>query len=263
MSITLNFTAPTESDIASVKVWEADTSAGPFTHVYTEAITILSTSVTYSSGVTTKWYQLTFLDAAGNESLPSVAIYGNGLVWSDYMISIIRTELADWGTNPRYTDLELKKKLVVAAAELDLKGQLYSVFDYTYTISIDGGDGSSWDISGDPVYDEKDSNFLNLWILSVLCSDARQGLSGATSNAIKIKDGDSSIDTAAGFGGYKLLLSDMGGPCAAFAEAWSQLLYSSKNGGTSSTKYVLANFGSDYINRPEVINVNGTIERDG
>ena len=124
----------------------------------------------------------------------------------------------------------------------------YDVFDYDYCATIDAGDGSNWNISPDPIYTSKDVNFINLWILKFLCNDAQASLANATSNAIKIKDGDSSIDTSAGFGGYKQLLDSQNGPCQAFQAAWKQLLFSDKN-GDGNTKAVYGNFGSDYNHR--------------
>jgi len=248
MSVTINFSPPVDSDVVSVKVYSSETVGGEYSHVYTEAITPSSTSVTYAAGDETHWYKISFVDSADNESLLSTAVYGGGQRWSDYMIPLIKAEINDLGTTQRYTDLEIRKKLVVAAAQLDFMADMYDVFDYDYCTTIDAGDGTNWNISPDPIYTSKDVNFVNLWVLKFLCNDAQSSLSNATSNAIKIKDGDSSIDTSAGFNGYKQLLDSDNGPCQAFQAAWKQLLFSDKN-GDGNTKKVYGNFGSDYNHR--------------
>jgi hypothetical protein len=257
MSITINFTASSDSDVASVRVWEATTSDGAFTLVQTTTITQATTSVTYSAGLATRWYRISFVDNVGNESDLSAAIYGAGEIWYNYMIPLIRVEIGDTGTTQVFTDLALKKKLVIAANQLDTEGRFYEIFDYNYLFSIDNGDGSGWNITPDPIYASFDRNFLSLWILKTLCSHARASLVGATSNAIKIKDGDSSIDTTAGFSGYKELISANGGPCKAYTALMNQLVLSSKNG----VKQVYANFGSDHIHRPSIVDTFGGIDR--
>lgn len=257
MSVTINFTASTDTDVAYVKVWEATSSDGAYSLVQTTAITTATTSVTYSSGSESKWYRLSFLDTAGNESALSAAIYGAGYTWLTYMIPLFRVAIEDIATTSTYTDLQLRKKLVIAAAELDREGRIYSIFDYTYTFTIDSGDGSGWLITPDPIYSSADNNFINLWIFRALCSHARSAMIGATSNAIKIKDGDSSIDTTAGFGGYKTLLSAKYGPCESYQSMWRQLIYSSKN----DVKNVYANFGTDHIHRVGLRDVYGGIDR--
>lgn len=241
MSITINFTASTDSDISTVKVWEASSSNGEFSFVYSSGITTSSTSVTYSSGVATNWYRLSFVDTVGNESALSEAVYGGGTRWSDYMVPLFRVEIGDIGTTQKYTDLQLKKKLVVAGSQLYNMALPQNAFDYTYSFTIDAGDGSAWDVSPDPIYTSKDVDFVNLWILKSLCSEAKTGLINASVNAIKVKDGDSSIDTSASFGGYKNLLESEGGPCKAFAEAWKRYLYQ------NTTHSIYTNFGADYI----------------
>jgi len=257
MSVTISFTASTDSDIASVKVWEATSSSGEYSAVYTASITTSTTYVTYSAGLTTNWYRLSFVDLYGNESGLSAAVYGGGDVWYNYMTPIFRTQTDDWGTTQRLTDLLIKKRLVVAAHELQTMGALDSLFDYSYTFSFDTGDGSGWNISPDPVYGSKDNNFLNLWIMKALCNDSRSSLISGASNGIKIKDGDSSIDTTASFGGYKELLSNENGPCSRFNSAYNQLIYSKKNGD----KLIYGNFGSDFKNRVGIIDNYGTVDR--
>ena len=264
MTVTINFTASTDPDIASVKVWEATTSAGEYSLVQTTSITTASTSVTYAAGLATNWYRLSFLDTANNESDLSAAIYGDGSLWYDYMIPVFRTETDDWGATSRVSDLNIRKKLVLAASQLQNMAKIYDIFLYSYTFSIDAGDGSGWNISADPIYGSHDPNFEMLWIYKAVCDNYKASLSGATSNAIKIKDGDSSIDTTAGFGGYKALMESDTGACGLFSTLWAQIVQSQSGAGSGNagkTKYVLANYGSDYIHRPSAFNGYGGIDR--
>jgi len=164
-------------------------------------------------------------------------------MWQDYMVPLIRAEVNDLGTTQRFTDLEYKKKLVVSARQVQDMASNIAPFTYTYTFTIDTGDGTTWDISPDPIDTSTDEDFVNLWTLRVLCSDARSGLISASSNAIKIKDGDSSIDTSAGFGGYKELLSGAGGPCAGFQSAWKEYIFRKQDGN----RRLYINAGTDYF----------------
>lgn len=259
MSVTINFTATTESDVASVNVYESDTVNGTYTLVYNEAINTSSTSVTYAGGSEIKWYKISFVDDANLESQLSAAIYGSGSSWYSYMISIFRTEIDDWSDSPTYTDLQLKKKLIVAGAQLQNMGALYDAFDYTYTFSIDSGDGSGWNISPDPIYGSKDDNFITLWIYKSVCEHYKTALTGATSNAIKIKDGDSSIDTTASFGGHRILLESKSSACSKFDVLWNQVVYAKAS--SNGIKRTYANFGSDHIHRPEVFHTTGGLNR--
>lgn len=264
MAVTINFTATTETDVNKVKVYEATSSDGAYTFVYEEAITTSTTSVTYAAGSQDNWYRISFVDLSLNEGPLSAAIQGSGATWADYMIPLFRTEIGDWGDNPTYTDLEIRKKLVLSGSQLQNMALPYSLFIYTYTFSVDAGDGSGWNVIADPIYDQHDPNYETLWLYKSVCEEYRTALSGATTNAIKIKDGDSSIDTTAGFKGYESLLESDASACTAFKTLWTQLLYSQAGAGSGNTggnKRILANFGSDYINRPEVFNTCGGIDR--
>ena len=241
MAITIDFTASVDSDVSKVRVWESITSTGEYSNVYEQVITQADIYVTYSGGSAAKWYKISFLDSSDNESAMSVAIYGGGLMWKDYMVSLMRTEIDDWSSPQRNTDLILKKKLVVAAHQVYQSSLAYVPFTYAYTFTIDSGDGSAWDVVPDPIFGSKDVDFVDLWLLKALCNDAKSGMSKAASNAIKIKDGDSAIDTSAGLGGYKALLESEGSACKAYKEGWNRYAMGQQRHS------IYTNFGSDLV----------------
>ena len=84
-------------------------------------------------------------------------------------------------------------------------------------------------------------------MLKAVCDSSRSAFSSVAANAIKIKDGDSSIDTSAGMRGYESLLGADGGPCDQFDKAWKQYLYSDPNGSNQYAKSTFSDFGADYI----------------
>jgi len=151
MSITINFTV-SDPDVVSAKLYESDGSSGPFSHVYTEAITPSSTSITYSSGSDTKWYYVTFVDSVGGESAPSTIVYGGGESWEDVMISLFRTATNDWSAPQRNDDLTIKRQLVLSASEVYTMAKAVMPFSCEYTFNVDAGSGNNWDIVPDPIY---------------------------------------------------------------------------------------------------------------
>ena len=114
-------------------------------------------------------------------------------------------------------------------------------FEYEYVFTINGSSGGCWDITPDPVYDSDDTDFINLWILSFACASVSSGLTKAAANAIKIKDGSSSIDTSAGFGGYKALFEIESGPCSELKKQKKIYIFSKKQGNHR----VFARFAND------------------
>ena len=245
MSITINFSPSVDEDISEVNVYEASASDGVFALVHTESITQASTSVTYPSGSVMLWYRITFVDTIGGESSPSVAIYGGGVDWATYMIPIVRTELDDWTVPFRISDDDMRKRLVVAASKLQMEMNMKDAqFDYQYTFTINNGDGSAWDITADPIYDSPDPDFIGLWTLTVTCSSVGAGLTKAAANAIKIKDGSSSIDTSAGFGGYKSLFEADGGACNQLKQQKTAYLFAKKQDQDGGNR-VFSNFAND------------------
>ncbi|MFA5759936.1 MAG: hypothetical protein WC942_11350 [Clostridia bacterium] len=94
--------------------------------------------------------------------------------------------------------------------------------DYTFDLE-------SYDITPDPVaYSYNDA--IALFTLKTACMLNQNQYITATGTGIKVKDGDSSVDTTAGFGGYKDILTL--GPCAAYQKLLkSMALTRSMNAG--------------------------------
>ena len=76
------------------------------------------------------------------------------------------------------------------------------------------GSGSMWtSSSGLP------SQLFNLVMLKVECLMAKRAHFDAAGKAIRVRDGDTEIDTSVGFGGLRDLTTGAGGPCAEYLKA--------------------------------------------
>ena len=163
------------------------------------------------------------------------------MAWADELVPQLRVKIND-PLSASYSDLALKKLIVVSAKEV-YQGASFSV---VYTFVFDSGDGTDWDITPDPtesIDGAEDLAFTNLSILKAACNAITGGLADKSAQAIKVKDGDSYVDTSAAFSGYKEILNS--GPCQEYKNAISQYI----RGDTSYFK-ALSSFGSDPVYYP-------------
>ena len=176
------------------------------------------------------------------------------MAWKTEVVPVLRVLVDDLGTTQSFTDLILVKKLVAAAMKLIV------VADWTvaYATVADDGDGTNWDITPDPttsVGGADDKDFVGLLLLRAQCDHIKQKYISSATNAIRVRDGSTAVDTSVGGGSFKGLL-ERGSPCEDYETALRD--YQAGNGGAYR---VLGNFGTDQIYRPGKYGVNGKIDR--
>jgi hypothetical protein len=117
---------------------------------------------------------------------------------------MVRVLINDLLTPQKYTDSYLQQVLVTAGVLVDSEFDLPQ--DYTFGVS-------GITISPDPIA-TSDSIFQGLVPLKSACILNQGNFQTAVTQGIKVRDGDSAIDTTVGFRGYKDILEF--GPCAIY-----------------------------------------------
>jgi len=132
--------------------------------------------------------------------------------WNTDLVLMVRVLINDNDTPPKYTDEYLERVLIMAGILVNIE----ITFDYDYTYNI-----SSLTISPDPIVNE-DSTFIALIPLKAACILIQGEFKQALGQGIKVRDGDSAIDTSVSFRGYRDILEF--GPCKAYEKLkWSLL----------------------------------------
>lgn len=130
--------------------------------------------------------------------------------WNTDLVLMVRVLISDMDVPQTYTDEYLQRVLVAAGMIVDAE----VTFDYTYTYDI-----SALTISPDPVISE-DQAFTALIPLKSACILTQGEYKKALGQGIKVRDGDSMIDTSVSFRGYRDILEL--GPCASYDKLkWS------------------------------------------
>lgn len=128
------------------------------------------------------------------------------MAWQSVLIPMVRHLIGDLGATPTYADSRLEQAITISALivaqEVDL--------GYDYTISIDVPS-----ISPDPtVTATLDNSAIALFGLKAACLLNMNQYQGAVTTGIKVRDGDSEVDTTGSFKGYKDILEL--GPCGSY-----------------------------------------------
>lgn len=130
------------------------------------------------------------------------------MAWQDVADTMLRALVNDLSSTT-YDDNTLEQILVVAAFQVGIEMK----FNFTYTADI-----SNVGISPDPTAPATtDISFINMMCLKAACILDRGGAVTAASQAIKVKDGASSIDLEGIFKGKYALLQK--GWCAVYDDA--------------------------------------------
>ncbi len=126
------------------------------------------------------------------------------MAWETDLVLMTRVLINDLGTTQRHTDSYIQQVLVTAGviAETEIK------FSIDYTIDISGVT-----ISPDPVV-QGDLIFQSMVPLKSACILTQGDFQQAIQQGIKVRDGDSMVDTSVGFRGYRDILEF--GSCAAY-----------------------------------------------
>lgn len=126
------------------------------------------------------------------------------MAWTTDLVTMTRVIVGDISTPQTYSDEYLKQVLITAGIMVDAEVP----FGFTYVYDI-----TALTISPDPVISE-DSVFMALIPLKAACILVQGEFRQALGQGIKVRDGDSAIDTSVSFRGYKDILEL--GPCKAF-----------------------------------------------
>ncbi len=130
--------------------------------------------------------------------------------WNTDLVLMLRVIVSDITEPQTYTDTYLERVLVASAIMVDAD----IPFGTTYTYDI-----SALTISPDPVI-KSDSAFMSLVPLKAACLLTMGEFKSALGQGIKVRDGDSAIDTSVSFKGYRDILEL--GPCKAYEKLrWS------------------------------------------
>jgi len=149
------------------------------------------------------------------------------VAWDTDLVLMVRVLISDIDLPQTYTDTYLQRVLITAGFLVD--AEFPFSYDYTYDIS-------ALTISPDPVTNQ-DSAFVALVPLKAACILNQGEFKKALAQGIKVKDGDSAIDTSVSFGGYSDILKL--GPCASYEKLKWSLLASGEAVGGGVGKAVL------------------------
>lgn len=134
------------------------------------------------------------------------------MAWTTDLVLMVRVLVSDISVPQTYTDEYIERVLIVAGIIVDAEFP----FSYNYIYDI-----SALTISPDPVVSE-DLIFMALVPLKTACILTQGEFKQALGQGIKVRDGDSAIDTSVSFRGYRDILEM--GPCAAYEKLkWSLL----------------------------------------
>jgi hypothetical protein len=149
------------------------------------------------------------------------------MTWDVDLVLMVRILIGDLPSPQTYTDEYLEQVIIVAGIQVDVEFP----FSYTYTYDI-----SAATISPDPIINN-DSPFIALIPLKAACILIQGEFKQSLGQGIKVRDGDSAIDTSVSFRGYRDILEL--GPCAAYQKLKWSLLASGANATGGVGKAVL------------------------
>jgi len=133
------------------------------------------------------------------------------MAWETDLVLTLRVLIGDFNDPQKNTDTYLKTVLV--AAGIFVNNEIDLSEDYVFDIT-------NVTIVPDPIA-EGDVQTQALLPLKAACILNQSSFQVALSQGIKVRDGDSAIDTSVGFDGYKNILKL--GPCAAYDQLRLQL----------------------------------------
>ena len=143
------------------------------------------------------------------------------------MIRFIRLDISDDGSTQTFTDTQLVTMINKSTIRVDsdLAFGLMQAQSGGFIRFDQASSGSTFLPSG--IFQLPQGAFsggvpdalFNLIVLKSECLLAKRSQFDAAGKAIRVRDGDTEIDTSVGFGGLKDLTEGAGGPCAEYKEA--------------------------------------------
>lgn len=133
-------------------------------------------------------------------------------MWDTDLVLMLRLLINDLNVPQKHADAYLEQVIVLSAILADQEVDFAASYIY---------DMSNVSITPDPI-DNGDTMFQALVPLKAACVLNQGDFQKAIGQGIKVRDGDSSVDTTASFGGYKDILNL--GPCASYEKLKKQIL---------------------------------------
>jgi hypothetical protein len=141
------------------------------------------------------------------------------MAWTDDLVVMTRVLINDLGEPQKYADSYLQR--VIVCAGVLVRKDIELPHSYTFDVAVA-------EITPDPVLIQ-DETTMALLPLKTACIINQGAYITAVGQGIRVRDGDSAIDTSVGFGGYKDIINL--GPCAAYAKLRWQLQTAANVGG--------------------------------
>jgi hypothetical protein len=148
------------------------------------------------------------------------------MAWDTDLVTMVRVLVDDINSPQTYTDEYLKRVIITAGIIVEADVPL----DYDYSYDLD-----ALTITPDPTV-VGDDTFIALVPLKSTCILNQGEFKQALGQGIKVRDGDSAIDTSVSFGGWTDILKY--GACAAYEKLRWSLLASGKATGGGAGKAV-------------------------
>lgn len=149
------------------------------------------------------------------------------MTWATDLVLMVRVIVSDLELPQTYSDEYIQRVIITAGIQVDSEFP----FSFTYVYDI-----SALTILPDPVVNV-DSSFMALIPLKASCILTQGEFKQALGQGIKVRDGDSAIDTSVSFRGYRDILEL--GPCKSFEKLKWSLLASGEAGNGGVGKVVL------------------------
>jgi hypothetical protein len=130
--------------------------------------------------------------------------------WQNVMTTMVRHLINDLGATEVFEDSRIQQAIILAGI---MASQEYD-FSEDYSFDFEG-----LDITPDPVAEE-DNAAIALITLKTACIMNLNQFQSAVKTGIKVRDGDSQVDTTGSFGGYSDILKY--GPCTAYKNLLDQ-----------------------------------------
>jgi len=163
------------------------------------------------------------------------------MAWTTDLVMMLRVLVSDVATPQTYTDSYLSQVLVTAGVIVDAE----ITFAYTYSYDI-----GNITISPDPVVSE-DAIFMALVPLKAACIINQGEFKQALGQGIKVRDGDSAIDTSVSFRGYKDIIEL--GPCAAYEKLKWSLIASGSSAASLAGRAVFGPYRTANGSQPSAL----------
>lgn len=162
------------------------------------------------------------------------------------MIRFIRMDIGDDGSTQTYSDTQLMTMVAKATSRVDSDIGLGLPVPTSggYVQFVQATSGATFLASGtftvpnSAITGGLPDTLFNLITLKSECLIAKRAHFDAAGKAIRVRDGDTEIDTSVGFGGLRDLTTGEGGPCAAYDKMLADYLkYLSQTLGNDITTY--------------------------